>query len=409
MPKDGLYRAVVFGPTGSGKSQFCNFSQRDLENNINKVSDSLSSCTQDPQSNFINRCGIKIELIDTAGSNDSGNKDAENLQKVCNYLRPKSQIDYIILVLNYEERLQKDTRDYIKILGDMFTTKEFYTHFCVVFTHLPEKENKKVKEKKEKHREEINNIINEIFGIKKNEKLPKVKVYFLNTEVDEDDDGNKKFNEKSQLTVDILIEQMVVDVSRYQPINTTNIETSGKSKHLREDEQEKKIKQLEKILKEKKEREKREEEEKKRLLKEIEENKKNEQELKKRENELKEIERRQEEKKQLLEQVKREAQKREEELNKKEEAIAKKCKDNKIDVQTLNNVIDGAGSFAAGAGIGAGIGTLLMLGGAALTCVCPILGPFVFYTGAGAAVGGGVEAAGAGVVAGVSKIIKTFQ
>ena len=34
MPKDGLYRAVVFGPTGSGKSQFCNFSQRDLENNI---------------------------------------------------------------------------------------------------------------------------------------------------------------------------------------------------------------------------------------------------------------------------------------------------------------------------------------------------------------------------------------
>ena len=124
---------------------------------------------------------------------------------------------------------------------------------------------------------------------------------------------------------------------------------------------------------------------------------------------MKEIERRQEEKKQLLEQVKREAQKRQEELNKKEEAIAKKCKDNKIDVQTLNNVIDGAGSFAAGAGIGAGIGTLLMLGGAALTCVCPILGPFVFYTGAGAAVGGGVEAAGAGVVAGVSKIIKTFQ
>ena len=124
---------------------------------------------------------------------------------------------------------------------------------------------------------------------------------------------------------------------------------------------------------------------------------------------MKEIERRQEEKKQLLEQVKREAQKRQEELNKKEEAIAKKCKDNKIDVQTLNNVIDGAGSFVAGAGIGAGIGTLLMLDGAALTCVCPILGPFVFYTGAGAAVGGGVEAAGAGVVAGVSKIIKTFQ
>ena len=283
MPKDGLYRTVVFGPTGSGKSQFCNFSQRDLENKINMVSDSLNSCTQDPQSNFIERCGIKIELIDTAGSNDTGNKDVENLEKVCKYLRPKSQIDYIILLLNYEERLQKNTRDYIKILGDMFTPREFYTHFCVVFSHLPEKENKKVKEKKQMHKEEVNNIINEIFGINPKEKLPKVKVYFLNTEVDEDDDGNKKFDEKSQLTVDILIEQMVVDVSRYQPINTTNIETSGKSKHLREDEQEKKIKQLEKILKEKKEREKREEEERKK--REEEEKKGKEEEARKRKEE----------------------------------------------------------------------------------------------------------------------------
>ena len=83
MPLNGLYTTVVFGPTGAGKSQFCNFAQKDLDNNINKVSDSLNSCTSDPQSNIFNRCGIKIELIDTAGSNDTGDKDEENLQKVC--------------------------------------------------------------------------------------------------------------------------------------------------------------------------------------------------------------------------------------------------------------------------------------------------------------------------------------
>ena len=409
MPLDGLYRTVVFGPTGSGKSQFCNFSQRDLDNTINPVSDSLSSCTQDPQSNIFNRGGIKIELIDTAGSNDTGKKDEENLKKVCDFLRPKKQIDYIILLLNYEERLQNNTREYIKILGDMFTPKEFYTHLCIVFTHLPEKENKKVKEKKTKHKEEVANIINEIFEIKEKDHLPKVKVYFLNTEVDEDNDGNKKFDEKSQLTVDILIEQMVLDVSKYPPIDTTNIETSGKSKQLREEEQQKKIKQLEEILKQKKIREQKEEEEKKRLQKEIEENKKNEEKRKKKEQELKEIERKQEEEKKRLEQIKKEAEKKKEELRKKEEAIIKKCKENKIDVQTLNDVIDGAGAFAAGAGIGAGVGALIFLGGAALTCVCPVLGPAIMSFGVGATIGGGVEAAGAGAVAGVSKLIKEFQ
>lgn len=89
MPKNGLYTTVIFGPTGAGKSQFCNFAQRDLENNINKVSISLSSCTQDPQSNIFRRKGVDLEFIDTAGNNDSQNKDTENLGKVCQFLRKK--------------------------------------------------------------------------------------------------------------------------------------------------------------------------------------------------------------------------------------------------------------------------------------------------------------------------------
>ena len=73
---------VVFGPTGAGKSQFINFSLRDLENKTNVVSDSLNSCTTEPKSNILERCGITIDLIDTAGSNDTGNKDIQNLQKI---------------------------------------------------------------------------------------------------------------------------------------------------------------------------------------------------------------------------------------------------------------------------------------------------------------------------------------
>lgn len=36
------YRIVVVGPTGSGKSQFCNFVKKDLTNSFYKVDDSLN-------------------------------------------------------------------------------------------------------------------------------------------------------------------------------------------------------------------------------------------------------------------------------------------------------------------------------------------------------------------------------
>lgn len=93
------YRAIIIGPTGAGKSQFCNFVQRDTNNNINEVSESLSSCTQDPFSNNFTRQNTNLEFIDTAGSSDSSNNDQKNLEKLVNYLKIKKSIDYIILLL----------------------------------------------------------------------------------------------------------------------------------------------------------------------------------------------------------------------------------------------------------------------------------------------------------------------
>jgi len=62
------YRVIVMDPTGAGKSQFYNFAQKDLTNEINEVSNSMNSCTQDPFSNKFERNGINLELIDTAKS-----------------------------------------------------------------------------------------------------------------------------------------------------------------------------------------------------------------------------------------------------------------------------------------------------------------------------------------------------
>ena len=77
-----IFRIAVIGPTGAGKSQFCNFCLKDKTNKTYEVSNSLNSCTQDPFSTIpCERNNINIELIDSAGSSDSGDKDIENLKK----------------------------------------------------------------------------------------------------------------------------------------------------------------------------------------------------------------------------------------------------------------------------------------------------------------------------------------
>ena len=41
---DKIYKIVLLGPTGVGKSQLCNFIMKDKENKTFKVSESINSC-----------------------------------------------------------------------------------------------------------------------------------------------------------------------------------------------------------------------------------------------------------------------------------------------------------------------------------------------------------------------------
>ena len=76
-----IYRIAVVGPTGAGKSQFCNYVQKDLTNSKNKVSNSLYSSTQAPAPNIFERQNTTFNFIDTAGSSDTSDNDDENLKK----------------------------------------------------------------------------------------------------------------------------------------------------------------------------------------------------------------------------------------------------------------------------------------------------------------------------------------
>lgn len=131
---DNILRILIVGPMGVWKSQFCNFVQRDIANSINKVSDSLESCTQSPKSNKFKRIETNFDFIDIAGSNDSDEIDIANLETLVNYLKKLKVIHYIILVLRFGERFTGDTKQYIEALGKIFTVREFFCHLSIVFT-----------------------------------------------------------------------------------------------------------------------------------------------------------------------------------------------------------------------------------------------------------------------------------
>ena len=262
MEDKDLYRILVVGPTGAGKSQFCNFVQRDITNSKNKVGDGLRSWTKVPQSNIFTRNNTNYDFLDSAGSSDSDNDDIKNLNLLIDFIKKKESIDYITLLLKFGERITNETKKYLETLGKIFTAGEFYTHLCVFFTKFPTKPKKKDRALKDETKKEINEILKEIFHIDKEIQIPDVKVYFIDTEIDEDDNT---YDEKSQDTIDIMIKQMKLDIKKYNSINTKNFDVTGE----RIENEKKQIEVLKKQLEEEKLKKEKEEEEKKRVMEEM--------------------------------------------------------------------------------------------------------------------------------------------
>ena len=261
-----LIKIVLVGPTGAGKSQFCNFIHNDLTNSIYKVSNSLNSCTSTPQSSIIERQNIRLELIDSPGSSDSNNNDEENLKVLANYLQSKNEIHQILLILSFEDRLSKDTRQYLKILSWIFTPMQFMSNLIVIFTHYPKDPDEEDIEKFYQHKYEINEELNKIFDIPSEykSKIPQIPVYHFNTKV-LNKNTSPHFDENSIKASNDLINDIKFRItsSFYKPINTTNLECD-KDKILFKVEQERKelLDIIEELKRNKEKREKLQEESK---------------------------------------------------------------------------------------------------------------------------------------------------
>ena len=337
MDRKNLYRVMVIGPTGSGKSQFCNFVQNDKTNKINKVSNSLNSCTKSPKSNFFIRNNTEYEFIDTAGSSDSLNNDTKNFEMLIDYIKEKKTIDYITLLLKFGEIMTDGTRKYLSQLGKIFTANEFYSHLCVFFTKYPQKPKKKEKELNETSIKEINDILKDIFGIERDKPIHDVKVYFIDTDLDEE---NHIFDKKSQDTIDIMMEQMKLDVNMFDSINTRNFDFTGKNCELRKEYERKEFEKLSKSFEEEESRRALEDDEKTSLQEEINKLKENDVKRKKKEERLKIIIEKRKEENQKIEAIFKENQEKLRINSEMRIKIEEDARKKGIEISRLDNKID---------------------------------------------------------------------
>ena len=365
MKAKELYRVLVVGPTGAGKSQFCNFVQRDITNSKNKVSSGLRSCTKGPKSNIFTRNNTNYDFLDSAGSSDSDNDDINNLNLLIDFIKKKESIDYISLLLKFGERITNETKKYLETLGKIFTAREFYTHLCVFFTKFPTKPKKKDRELRDETIKEINVILKEIFKIEEKIQIPDVKVYFIDTEFDEDDNT---YDEKSQDTIDIMIKQMKLDIMIFNSINTKNFDATGENCKLRKENEKKQIQELKKQLEEEKLKKEKEEEEKKRIVEEIQKKKVDNEKKKEKEELLKNILKNQEEERKKYEPIIREAQERERKIQEEQRKIEEDAKKRNIEIERLNGKINDNLSKTG----------FMIKSGAATTTSSFLLGTFLF-------------------------------
>ena len=228
-----IYRIAILGPPFSGKTQFCHFVNKDLS-----YMKEYSS-PQIPISYKIKRCDINLELIDPP----PGFHDLEEiiLEKMINYLKEKKEIDHILLILRYEQRLTNSDKNYFNLLAKTFTSSEFFHHLSIIFTNFPIHPKKRDINMKQTYIAQINSILRNSFNLEKEQSIPEVPVYFIDTEIIEEDDGKMHFTEKYQDTVDIIIERIKLFCDIYKPINTENLNITGYNVQKRIEKEKQKI------------------------------------------------------------------------------------------------------------------------------------------------------------------------
>ena len=98
-------------------------------------------------------------------------------------------------------------------LGKIFTKSEFY--LSLIFTKYPIKPKKNDIIIRDLFFKEINETLKESFKLDTNQELPTIDVYFIDTDIDENDQGELFYDEKSQDFIDIINKKIKLNSEMY--------------------------------------------------------------------------------------------------------------------------------------------------------------------------------------------------
>ncbi len=220
-----IYRIFVFGPFASGKSQLSNFIF------MKKVfgAGRPQSCSQTVDIFSTKRNGLNLEIIDYVGYTEY--KAEENLYRIIDQLKGQklNSLDLFLLVINpFYVRYPSDTKNYIKLILNTFTPIEFFNHLGIIFTHCYEHPKEKLRKNIDIIVMQLNQIFEELIGIKNNPNIILPKIYEIDTKLDD----NEKYIEKYQATIDVLLLNMEKNYEICGEISIKDIKIDGVKERL---------------------------------------------------------------------------------------------------------------------------------------------------------------------------------
>jgi len=160
---------ILLGPTGAGKSNLGNIV---LGSELFTVSADPNSETKETIGKLGKFRDTSVFIIDTPGLNDSDGFDSVHVAKMVDYIKLQTQIDAVVVVLNYQSpRISNSLIRMLKLYCYIFKKSDFAKNVCFLFTFSIRVNDLAMAKRKEDYHNKLQEIMTEI-GLHVSDPIP---------------------------------------------------------------------------------------------------------------------------------------------------------------------------------------------------------------------------------------------